>query len=85
MNKVMRRALRAAVLSAGAWAERATPDGITTIFAPHIPAGVKALNRAGRSDLIASLIRRCNKKTRYDVTSLNDAKYLASHDLKEGA
>jgi len=82
MKKELKRALRSSVLSAGAWAERATPDTMTTIFPPHIPAGIKALKRAGRPDLIPAFIRRTQRCTRWDVTSLNDAIYLASNDLK---
>jgi len=82
MKKELKRALRASVLSAGAWAERATPETMTTIFPPHIPAGIVALNRAGRPDLIPAFVRRTQRCTTWDVTSLNDALYLAGHELK---
>ncbi len=72
---VLRRALRAAILSAGAWAEKF--DGYTSIYPPHIPAGIKALERQGRRDLIPALRRRC-ASGRYDVTSLAGAKALIS-------
>lgn len=81
MNKELKRALRAAVLSAGAWAEKAQPEGITTVFPPHFNAGRVALTRAGRLDLVPALLKRINKSTRLDVTSLNDARYLVRHDL----
>ena len=71
MRKELRRALKSAILSAGAWADRF--EGTTTIYPPYIPAGMKALRRAGRPDLIPAFIRRTQRCTRWDVASLRDA------------
>jgi len=73
---VLRRALRAAVLAAGAWAEKFQGEtGPLTFFPPYVPAGIKALERQGRRDLIPALRRRCSSG-RWDVTSLSGAKAL---------
>ena len=76
MGKEFRRALRAAVLSAGAWADRF--EGTTTVYPPYIPAGIRALRRAGRPDLIPAFVRRTQRCTRWDVASLRDAKNVAT-------
>jgi len=70
MNKDLRRAIRAAQLSAGVWVDRF--DG-PAIYSPVVPAGIKTLQRANRADLSPALQRRCNTG-RYDVHSLYDAK-----------
>lgn len=74
-TQVMRRAMRGAVLSAGAWADRF--DGTTTVYPPYIPAGIVALTRMGRRDLIPALRRRC-ASGRWDVTSLRDARAITA-------
>ena len=79
MRKELRRALKSAILSAGAWADRF--EGTTTIYPPYIPAGTKALKRAGRLDLIPALIKRTQRCTRWDITSLRDAVTITA-DLK---
>ena len=79
MRKELRRALKSAVLSAGAWAERF--EGTTTVYPPYVPAGMKALKRAGRPDLIPAFIRRTQRCTRWDVASLRDAVTITA-DLK---
>ena len=79
MRKEFRRAIRAAVLSAGAWADRF--EGSNTVYPPYIPAGMKALKRAGRPDLIPAFIRRTQRCTRWDVASLRDAVTITA-DLK---
>ena len=79
MRKELRRALRAAVLSAGAWADRF--EGTTTVYPPHIPAGIRALKRAGRPDLIPAFIWRTLQCTCWDVASLRDAVAITA-DLK---
>ena len=70
---VLRRAIRGAVLAAGAWADKF--EGTTVVYPPYIPAGIKALERQGRRDLIPALRRRCSSG-RWDVTSLSGAKAL---------
>ncbi len=72
---VLRRALRAAILSAGSWAEKFQGGG--TVYPPYIPAGIRALERQGRRDLIPALRRRC-ATGRYDVTSLRDARAITA-------
>jgi hypothetical protein len=72
-NPALRRALTAAVLSAGAWAENFRGDTLVTVFPPYVPAGITALTRAGRRDLIPALRRRC-ATGRYDVTCLTVAR-----------
>ena len=79
MRKELRRALKSAILSAGAWADRF--ERTTTIYPPYIPAGTKALKRAGRSDLIPAFVRRTQRCTRWDVTNLRDAVAITA-DLK---
>ena len=79
MRKELRRALKSAILSAGAWADRF--EGTTTIYPPYVPAGIKALKRAGRPDLIPTFIRRTQRCTRWDVASLRDAVTITA-DLK---
>jgi len=76
MRKELRRALKSAILSAGAWADRF--EGTTTVYPPYIPAGMKALKRAGRPDLIPAFIKRTQRCTRWDVASLRDAKNVAT-------
>ncbi len=73
-KKVLRRAIRAAVRAAGAWAEKF--DG-TTVYPPYIPAGIVALTRMGRRDLIPALRRRC-ASGRYDVAGLRDARAITA-------
>lgn len=73
---VLKRALRAAILSAGAWSERFGGAGAGTLYPPYIPAGIRALARMGRRDLIPALRRRC-ASGRFDVTSLQGAKAIA--------
>ena len=76
MRKELKKAISAAVLSAGAWAERF--EGTTTVYPPYIPAGIRALRRAGRPDLIPAFIKRTQRCTRWDVASLRDAKNVAT-------
>lgn len=76
-NNDLRRALRGAILSAGAWAENFRDDTIVTVYPPYVPAGIKALTRAGRRDLIPALRRRI-ATGRYDVTSLASARELVA-------
>ena len=76
MRKELRRALKSAILSAGAWADRF--EGTTTIYPPYVPAGIKNLKRAGRPDLIPAFIKRTQRCTRWDVSSLSDAKGVAT-------
>jgi len=76
MRKELKKAISAAVLSAGAWAERF--EGTTTVYPPYIPAGIRALRRAGRLDLIPAFIKRTQRCTRWDVASLRDAKNVAT-------
>ena len=75
-NNDLRRALRGAILSAGAWAEN-FDDTIVTVYPPYVPAGIKALTRAGRRDRIPALRRR-SATGRYDVTSLASARELVA-------
>ena len=79
MRKELKRALKSAILSAGAWADRF--EGTTTVYPPYIPAGTKALKRAGRPDLIPAFIRRTQRCTRWDISSLRDAVAITT-DLK---
>jgi len=83
MNKELKRAMRASVLSAGYWAEKSQPIGEPQMvhFPPNFKAGVKALKRASRPDLISALERRCNRD-RYYVVSANDSLYLCRHELR---
>jgi hypothetical protein len=74
-NPVLRRALRAAILSAGAWSERFQGGAGITFYPPYVPAGIRALVRAGRRDLIPALRRRIDSG-RYDITSLRAARSL---------
>lgn len=82
MKKELKRALRASVLSAGAWADRFDSDTLITVYPPYIPAGIKSLKRAGRTDLIPAFIKRTQRVSRFDVTSLSDAMQLIASDLK---
>ena len=76
-NAALRRALTAAILSAGAWSENFHSDTLVTIFPPYVPAGITALTRAGRRDLIPALRRRV-ASGRYDVSCLRDAKGIVA-------
>lgn len=73
--KIMKRAMTSAVLSAGAWADRA---GGGAVYPPHFGAGRRALLRAGRPDLIESLRRRIAKSAKFDVVSLEMARQVVS-------
>lgn len=74
-NPALRRALTAAILSAGAWADHFRGDTLVTVFPPYVPAGITALTRAGRRDLIPALRRRA-ATGRYDVTCLEVARSI---------
>ena len=76
MNPALRRALRSAILSAGAWAER-FDNSTLTWYPPHMPAGIRALRRAGRPDLIPALRKRASSG-RWDTWCLKNARWLAS-------
>jgi hypothetical protein len=66
-NPALRRALTAAILSAGAWADHFRSDTLVTVFPPYVPAG--------RRDLIPALRRRV-ATGRYDVTCLEVARSI---------
>lgn len=83
MNRCLRRALAAGILSAGAWASRQEKEyGKAIGYFPSRLAARRALKRCGRPDLETAFLDRA-EDPRYEVFSLTEAKALVGRMRKK--